>query len=444
MNAALWISKTGLSAQDAEMSAIANNIANVNTTGFKRDRVMFQDLFYQTQEAPGAMLDQNNIMPTGLQFGSGVRIVGTQKTFTEGNVETTDNAMNVAIMGLGFLQVQKANGDIAYTRDGNLQVNADGVLTNSQGLPLQPEIDVPAGATNVAFGEDGTVTAILPGDSDVTELGQLTLVNFANPAGLSAEGDNLYLETAASGQPTEGVPGEDGLGTLQDNALEGSNVDIVNEMVALLPLLSGCESQAILVKKDDAYFAPPTTEAPPPADGRAGGVFETGYNWSLTADRRAYRVGDILTVILEESTQSSKQAKTNFGKSNTVDIGAPTIFGHTKDKLSGSIDANRDFDGSATSQQQNSLRGEITVSVHAVQPNGILEIRGEKWLTLNQGDEYIRLSGLVRADDIQNDNSVSSQRIADARISYAGRGALSDANAAGWLTRLFNHPLFPI
>ncbi|EFJ0502859.1 flagellar basal body L-ring protein FlgH, partial [Escherichia coli] len=162
------------------------------------------------------------------------------------------------------------------------------------------------------------------------------------------------------------------------------------------------------------------------------------------ADRRAYRVGDILTVILEESTQSSKQAKTNFGKSNTVDIGAPTIFGHTKDKLSGSIDANRDFDGSATSQQQNSLRGEITVSVHAVQPNGILEIRGEKWLTLNQGDEYIRLSGLVRADDIQNDNSVSSQRIADARISYAGRGALSDANAAGWLTRLFNHPLFPI
>lgn len=163
MNAALWISKTGLSAQDAEMSAIANNIANVNTTGFKRDRVMFQDLFYQTQEAPGAMLDQNNIMPTGLQFGSGVRIVGTQKTFTEGNVETTDNAMNVAIMGQGFLQVQKANGDIAYTRDGNLQVNADGVLTNSQGLPLQPEIDVPAGATNVAFGEDGTVTAILPG-----------------------------------------------------------------------------------------------------------------------------------------------------------------------------------------------------------------------------------------------------------------------------------------
>lgn len=215
-------------------------------------------------------------------------------------------------------------------------------------------------------------------------------------------------------------------------------------LLALLPLLSGCESQAMLVKKDDAFFAPPTTETQPTADGRAGGVFETGYSWSLTADRRAYRVGDILTVILEESTQSSKQAKTNFGKNNSVDIAAPTVFGHTKDNLSGSIDANRSFDGSATSQQQNSLRGEITVSVHSVQPNGILEVRGEKWLTLNQGDEYIRLSGLVRADDIQNDNSISSQRIANARISYAGRGALSDSNAAGWLTRLFNHPLFPI
>ncbi len=159
--------------------------------------------------------------------------------------------MNVAIMGQGFWQVQKANGDIAYTRDGNMQVNADGVLTNSEGLPLQPEIDVPSGATNVAFGEDGTVTAILPGDSDPTELGQLTLVNFANPAGLSAEGDNLYLETAASGQPTEGIPGEDGLGTLQDSALEGSNVDIVNEMVAMINVQRAYEMNAKMVSAAD-------------------------------------------------------------------------------------------------------------------------------------------------------------------------------------------------
>lgn len=215
-------------------------------------------------------------------------------------------------------------------------------------------------------------------------------------------------------------------------------------LVTLLPLLSGCESQALLVKKDDEAFAPPKMEPTPTPEGRAGGVFETGYNWSLTADRRAYRVGDILTVILEESTQSSKQAKTNFGKNSSIDIGAPTVFGHTQDNLESSASAKRNFDGGASSQQQNSLRGSITVSVHQVLPNGVLDIRGEKWLTLNQGDEYIRLSGLVRADDIENDNSVSSQRIGNARISYAGRGALSDSNAAGWLTRLFNHPLFPL
>lgn len=251
MDAALWISKTGLSAEDAEMSAIANNIANVNTTGFKRDRVMFQDLFYQTQEAPGAMLDQNNMMPTGMQFGSGVRIVGTQKTFTEGNVETTENPLNVAIMGQGFLQVQKSDGDIAYTRDGNLQVNADGVLCSSQGLPLQPEIDIPSGATGIVIGPDGTVSATLAGDDTASELGQLTLVNFTNPAGLSAEGDNLYVETTASGQPTEGTPGEDGLGQLQANSLESSNVDIVNEMVAMITVQRAYEMNAKMVSAAD-------------------------------------------------------------------------------------------------------------------------------------------------------------------------------------------------
>ncbi len=214
--------------------------------------------------------------------------------------------------------------------------------------------------------------------------------------------------------------------------------------LALLPLLVGCESPALTVHKDDPAFAPPKMAAEPTPEGRAGGVFSTSYNWSLTADRRAYRVGDILTVILDETTQSSKQAKTNFGKSNSVAIAAPTFFGHTKTNLSGSVDANRNFDGSAMSAQQNSLHGSITVSVQQVQPNGVLLISGEKWLTLNQGDEYIRVSGMVRADDIQNDNTVSSQRIGNARISYAGRGALSDSNAAGWLTRLFNHPLFPI
>lgn len=216
-------------------------------------------------------------------------------------------------------------------------------------------------------------------------------------------------------------------------------------VISLLALfLSGCESPALLVKKDDAAYAPPEDIVVPETQVRGGGLYNGNYNWSLTQDRRAYRVGDILTVKLDESTQASKQARTNFGKKNDVSLGIPEAFGHSIDKLSGSIDGNRNFNGNATSQQQNSLRGAITVAVYKVLPNGVLAIRGEKWLTLNQGDEYMRVTGLVRAEDIERDNSVSSQRIANARISYAGRGALSDANAAGRLTRFFNHPLFPI
>ncbi|HGW3647167.1 TPA: flagellar basal body L-ring protein FlgH [Citrobacter koseri] len=216
-------------------------------------------------------------------------------------------------------------------------------------------------------------------------------------------------------------------------------------VISLLALfLSGCESPALLVKKDDAAYAPPEDIVVPETQVRGGGLYNGNYNWSLTQDRRAYRVGDILSVKLDESTQASKQARTNFGKKNDVSLGIPEAFGHSIDKLSGSIDGNRNFNGNATSQQQNSLRGAITVAVYKVLPNGVLAIRGEKWLTLNQGDEYMRVTGLVRAEDIERDNSVSSQRIANARISYAGRGALSDANAAGWLTRFFNHPLFPI
>lgn len=216
-------------------------------------------------------------------------------------------------------------------------------------------------------------------------------------------------------------------------------------VISLLVLaLVGCESPALLVHKDDAAYAPPENIIEPTTQVKGGGLYNGGYNWSLTQDRRAYRVGDILTVKLDESTQASKQARTNFGKKNDVAIGVPEAFGHSVDKLSGTVDASRNFNGNAASQQQNSLRGSITVAVFKVLPNGVLAIRGEKWLTLNQGDEYMRVTGLVRADDVERDNTVSSQRIANARIAYAGRGALSDANSAGWLTRFFNHPLFPI
>ncbi|WP_096777752.1 flagellar basal body L-ring protein FlgH [Izhakiella australiensis] len=207
--------------------------------------------------------------------------------------------------------------------------------------------------------------------------------------------------------------------------------------------LTGCESQALLVQKDDAAFAPPEWNVEPRRMPSGGGVYQSNYSWSLTQDRRAYRVGDILTVRLNESTQSSKQAKTNFGKRNDVELGVPALFGKSDSNLDSVINGDRDFRGNASSMQQNMLRGAITISVYKVLPNGVLAVRGEKWLTLNQGDEYMRVTGLVSPEDIASDNSVSSQRIANARISYAGRGALSDSNSAGWLTRFFNHPLFP-
>jgi len=234
MNPAMWISKTGVQAQDAKLQAIANNLANVNTTGFKRDRVVFEDLFYQVETPPGAAIDENNRSPSGVQLGNGTRLVGTQKVFTTGSLQTTGQALDVAIVGNGFLQVEMPSGDTAYTRAGQLQVNAEGRLVTAKGLPLLPEITVPANATAVTIGEDGTVTATISGSTKPTQLGQITLAGFVNPAGLLALGDNLYQETAASGAPAEGVPGEDALGKLKQGALEGSNVQVVEEMVEMI------------------------------------------------------------------------------------------------------------------------------------------------------------------------------------------------------------------
>ena len=234
MNPALWISKTGVQAQDAKLQAIANNLANVNTVGFKRDRVVFEDLFYQVDQQPGAARDDNTVSPTGVQLGNGTRVVGTQKVFTTGNVQTTNQSLDLAIVGAGFLQVQRPNGDTAYTRAGQLQVNAQGRLVNAQGLPLMPEITIPNTATAVTIGENGVVSVTTSGTTAPTEVGQLTLAGFVNPAGLLALGDNLYLETAASGTPNEGNPGDGALGKLKQGALEGSNVQVVEEMVDMI------------------------------------------------------------------------------------------------------------------------------------------------------------------------------------------------------------------
>lgn len=251
MNPALWVSKTGLAAQDAKMGAISNNLANVNTSGFKRDRVMFSDLFYQNQRTPGGQLDQNNTAPTGIQFGSGVKIIGTQKEFSTGNIQNTGQDLDVAITGQGFFQVETPDGEIAYTRAGNLQRNQEGVITNAAGLPLVPQIELPANTKEIQIAKDGTVMAQVGGETDPVELGQITLVNFVNPAGLEAVGGNLYRETAASGEAVEGIPGEEAFGQLEQGSLEGSNVQVVEEMVDMITVQRAYEMNAKMVSAAD-------------------------------------------------------------------------------------------------------------------------------------------------------------------------------------------------
>ncbi|MGL4206052.1 MAG: lateral flagellar basal-body rod protein LfgG [Aeromonadaceae bacterium] len=251
MHPALWVSKTGLTAQDAKMAAISNNLANVNTVGFKRDRVAFEDLFYQVQQQPGAQQDQQNQTPTGIQMGNGVRVVGTQKVFTPGNFQTTNQALDVAIVGEGFFGIEKPDGETAYTRNGQLHRSAEGVLVNSDGLPLVPQIEIPDNATKVAIGSDGTVTATVPGQQNGIELGRITLTNFTNPAGLEALGGNLYRPTSASGEAMEGVPGEESLGALKQYTLEGSNVNVVEEMVDMITTQRAYEMNAKVVSAAD-------------------------------------------------------------------------------------------------------------------------------------------------------------------------------------------------
>ncbi|UXH76881.1 flagellar basal-body rod protein FlgG [Roseateles amylovorans] len=234
MNPAMWISKTGVQAQDAKLQAIANNLANVNTVGFKRDRVMFEDLFYQVERQPGAQAEDGTSAPTGVQMGNGTRLVGTQKVFTNGNLQATGQSLDVAIVGNGFLQIEGPNGRPAYTRAGQLQINAEGRLVTVQGQRVQPEITIPANATAVTIGENGLISATVAGTATPSELGQLRLSQFLNPAGLQALGDSIFQETGASGAPTEGVPGENGLGKLKQGSLEGSNVQVVEEMVDMI------------------------------------------------------------------------------------------------------------------------------------------------------------------------------------------------------------------
>ena len=247
----LWISKTGLDAQQTQLDVISNNLANVATNGFKRSRAVFEDLLYQTLRQPGAQSSQTTMIPSGLQIGTGVRPIATARNFTQGNLQQTGNSLDLAINGQGFLQVSMPDGTTSYTRDGSLHLDAQGQIVTSNGFALSPAITIPTNATKISVGQDGVVTVNVPGQATPTQVGQIQLATFANAAGLQANGQNLYVETAASGAPTANTPGTNGAGVLNQGYVETSNVNVVEELVSMIQTQRAYEINSRAIQVSD-------------------------------------------------------------------------------------------------------------------------------------------------------------------------------------------------
>ncbi len=258
MNLALWSAKTGLDAQNTQMAIIANNLANTNTTGFKSDRAAFQDLLYQNIRQVGAQSTQNTQYSTGLTLGTGVRIVATEKNYSQGSVTQTGGSLDLSISGRGFLQITMPDGSIAYTRDGSLTMDSQGNVVTASGYPLQPAITIPVGTQSLTIGNDGVVTA-LSATNKSTQIGQVQLADFINEQGMQPIGNNLLIESAASGAPQAGTPGTNGLGTLQQGALETSNVNTVTELVNMIECQRAYEMNSKAITTTDQMLQYLTT-----------------------------------------------------------------------------------------------------------------------------------------------------------------------------------------
>jgi len=252
---ALYTAASGMNAEQLNVDNIANNLANANTTGYKSRRAQFQDLLYQSIVQPGTSAGQQTIVPTGLQLGLGTRAASNEIIFTQGNSSETDNPLDVVIQGNGFFQVQLPSGQLAYTRDGSFQLNANGVVVDSSGNPLEPQITVPSNAQSITIASDGTVSYITPGQAAAQKAGQIQLAGFQNPAGLNSLGQNLYQPTDASGEATVAPPGgSQGLGTLLQGYTEQSNVSIVEEFINLIVAQRGYEANSKVVKAADEMY----------------------------------------------------------------------------------------------------------------------------------------------------------------------------------------------
>ncbi len=247
----LWIGKTGLEAQQLSMDVIANNLANVSTNGFKRSRAVFEDLLYQTLRQPGAKSTQQSEIPSGLQLGTGVHPVATERVHTQGNLLQTGNSLDVAVNGAGFFQILQADGTTAYSRDGSFQLNSQGQIVTASGYVVQPAITVPSNAISLTISRDGIVSALTSGSTTPTQIGQLQLASFINAGGLQSQGENLYIETASSGSPSTGNPGSNGLGLLNQGFVETSNVNVAEELVNMIQAQRAFEINSRVISASD-------------------------------------------------------------------------------------------------------------------------------------------------------------------------------------------------
>ena len=255
MNQALWVAKTGLDAQQTRMAVISNNLANVNSTGFKRSRAVFEDLLYQNVRQVGSQSSQDTTLPSGLSLGTGVRTVATEKLFTQGNLTQTGNPLDIAIEGRGFFQILQPDGTVAYTRDGSFQMNSQGQIVNSSGFVLQPGLTIPSSTKSISIGQDGVVSVVTAASATPTQVGTIQLADFVNPAGLQPVGKNLLTETAASGSPQAGNPGLNGLGSLAQSSLESSNVNVVEELVNMIETQRAYEMNSTAIQTSDQMLS---------------------------------------------------------------------------------------------------------------------------------------------------------------------------------------------